>query len=135
MAPTPGQLDHLLVGERNPGDVRLIEEAFREAPFETTLHIVSNGPEALDFIHQRGQYDDAPLPDVVFVNWNLPGVDGDAFLDEIETHHPDIAVVVMTGSAVEADDIESKTPGADEYLAKPSDPGVYVETVRSLDQS
>ena len=123
------------MGERNPGDVRLIEEAFQEAQLEVTLHTVSNGPEALDFIHQRGQYDDAPLPDVVFVNWNLPGVDGEAFLDDIETHHPDIAVVVMTGSAVKAADVESKTPGADEYLAKPSNPNVYVETVQSLGHS
>ena len=135
MAPTPGQPDHLLVGEHNPGDVRLIEEAFREAQFEITLHTVSNGSEALDFVHQRGQYDDAPRPDVVFVNWNLPGVDGEAFLDDIRTHSSDITVVVMTGSAVKADDVESKTHGADEYMAKPTEPAAYVETVRSLDQS
>ncbi|MGM5018275.1 hypothetical protein ACS4XI_25380, partial [Escherichia coli] len=62
----------LLLVEDNPGDVRLTREAFEAAQLTNDLHVVNDGREALDFLYQRDGYEDAPRPDLVLLDLNLP---------------------------------------------------------------
>jgi len=130
--PDDGTLENLLVVEDNPGDRRLIEEAFSNSALDTTLHTVTTGESALDFLHRRGEYQDAPTPDVVLLDWSLPKMNGEAVLRELTAEFPDIPVVVMTGSQPQKEAIESMTSDADVYLTKPTEPNVYLEILRSL---
>ena len=125
-------LQDLLVVEDNPGDIRLIEEAFEEASLEATVHAVSTGEGALDFVNQHGAYEDAPQPDVVLLDWSLPKMDGDEVLGELTTDFPEIPVVIMTGSNPLKEAVESMTSQADAYLTKPTEPDAYTEVLRSL---
>lgn len=65
----------ILLVEDNPGDVRLVEEAFLDGEIANTLHSVTSGEAALEFINRDGEYEDAPPPDVVLLDLNLPKMD------------------------------------------------------------
>ena len=96
---SPPHEAELLLIEDNPGDVRLIEEALLDGYLSNTLHIVTDGQEALDFIHRRGEYEDAPRPDIILLDLKLPKVSGEDVLHEIK-HHPDLAhvpVIILAG--------------------------------------
>lgn len=128
----------ILLVEDNPGDIRLIEEAFSDGNIANTLNTVSDGQAALDFIYQRGEYEDAPQPDIVLLDLKLPKVDGEDVLHEIK-HHPEldhVPVIALTG--MDEDLIESRDldDDADEdaILEKPVDPGEFVEVIRSFEE-
>jgi len=89
----------ILLVEDNPGDVRLIEEAFSDGNVATKLNAVTDGQAALDFIHQREEYEDAPRPDTVLLDLNLPRVDGEDVLHEIKYHSEldHVPVIILTG--------------------------------------
>lgn len=125
-------LEDLLVVEDNPGDVRLIQEAFEDSALETTVHTVSTGEEALDFVNRRGEYEVVPRPDVILLDWSLPTMDGEAVLRELKTNFPGIPVVIMTGSNPLREAVESMTSLADAYLTKPTNPDAYTEILCSL---
>ncbi|ELY97415.1 response regulator [Natrialba asiatica] len=128
----------ILLVEDNPGDIRLIEEAFSDGNIGNTLTTVTDGRAALDFIDQRGEYEDAPQPDIILLDLNLPKVDGEDVLHEIK-HHPeldDVPVIVLTGmdeSLIESRDLDHDTD-EDAVLEKPVDPGEFVELIRSFEQ-
>jgi CheY-like chemotaxis protein len=128
----------ILLIEDNPGDVRLIEEAFSEANIENTLQTVTDGQAALDFIHQREAYEDAPQPDVVLLDLQLPKVDGEDVLHELK-HHPElehVPVIVLTGlneDLIKSRDLDGDAD-EDAVLGKPVDPDAFIEVVRSFDQ-
>lgn len=125
-------LQDLLVVEDNPGDIRLIEEAFKESSLGTTVHAVSTGEDALDFVNKHGAYEAVPRPDAVLLDWSLPEMDGEAVLRNLKTDFPGIPVVIMTGSNPLKEAVESMTSQADAYLTKPTEPDAYVEVLRSL---
>ena len=129
-----GSVDILLV-EDNPGDVRLTKEAFTEIELDEELYVVNDGEEALDFVHGRGEYDDAPRPDLVLLDLNLPRVDGLEVLDDVKSDPElrSIPVVVLTGSEAEEDILESYDRHTNAYLTKPIDPEEFVELVRSFE--
>lgn len=127
-----GRPDDLLLVEDNPGDLRLVKEAFSDPQLETTLHALSTGEQALDFIYQRGEYENAPEPDVILLDWNLPKMDGEDVLSRIEADFSHIPVVVMTGTHAKEAANGSNTVQADAYLTKPSDPDEYVEAIHSV---
>lgn len=122
----------VLLAEDNPDDARRIEDAVDEARPEATVHVVADGEEALEFLRRRGEYADAPVPDAVLLDWNLPGVDGERVLDELKAEHPETPVVVLTSMAVEEAAVESKTVQADAVVRKSEDPDVYVDAVESV---
>jgi len=129
---------HILLVEDNPGDVRLVEEAFRDGQINNHLHTVTNGQAALDFIHRDDEYEDAPRPDIVLLDLNLPKVDGEDVLHEIK-HHPelgDVPVIILSG--LDEDLIESRDldhdADKDAVLEKPVDPGKFVEVIREFDE-
>lgn len=127
-------VDILLV-EDNPGDVRLTQEAFTEARINNDLHVVNDGESALAFVEQRGEYADAPRPDLVLLDLNLPKVDG---LDVLERIKGDevlrrIPVVVLTSSDAEEDVVRSYEQHTNAYLTKPIDPEEFVEVIQSFE--
>lgn len=135
--PAPPSEAQLLLVEDNPGDVRLIEEAFRDEQINNHLHTVTDGQAALEFIHRRGNYENAPRPDIVLLDLHLPRVDGEDVLHEIK-HHPelgDVPVIVLSG--LDEDFVESRDldhdADEDAVIEKPVDPGEFVDVIRAFD--
>ena len=127
-------VDVLLV-EDDPGDVVLIQEAFEFNKVHNTLHIVSDGVEALDFLHRREGHEDAPRPDLMLLDLNLPRKDGREVLEEVKAD-PDlrtIPVVVLTTSEAEEDILRSYDLHANAYVTKPVDFDRFIEVVRLID--
>ncbi len=118
---TASLLQVLLV-EDDPGDAALLSDAFGDHP-STRLHHVVDGARALDFLRRADPYGDAPRPDLILLDLNLPGVDGRRVLAEIKTDDDlkAIPVVVLTTSAADADVTASYTAHANAYITKPVD--------------
>lgn len=126
----PEPLDILLV-EDNPGDIRLIKEGLVASPIDPTVHAVTNGVDALDFLFQRGDYLDAPRPDLVLLDLNLPHINGETVLVELK-RDPDrrrIPVIVFTSSQAEDDIISSYNHHANACLTKPDHATEFIETI------
>ncbi len=131
--PEPAQL---LLVEDNPGDVRLTKEAFKQGRIENDLHTVSDGSEALAFLKRRGEYEDAPRPDLVLLDLNLPRTDGEEVLEQLKDDPKlrSIPVIVLTSSRAEEDIARSYELHANAYLTKPVDPDEFIETVRAFEK-
>lgn len=127
-------IDILLV-EPNSGDARLFTENFKEAKLTNEFHSVGNGDAALDFVHQRGEYDDAPRPDLVLLEPELPGTSGRDVLKTLrnEPALDGITVVVLTGSEAEEAIARSQGIKADHYVQKPVDPDDFIDFVDEIE--
>lgn len=116
------QLCVLLV-EDNPGDQRLVKEALRENDLQCELHIAEDGVQALQFLRREGKYQDAPRPDLILLDLNLPKISGREVLGELKAEEglKSIPVVVMTTS--QADEDISKVYGLNGncFVTKPVD--------------
>ncbi|ELY88638.1 response regulator receiver protein [Natrialba hulunbeirensis JCM 10989] len=132
-SPTTAQI---LLVEDNPGDVRLTKEAFKQGRIENDLHVVSDGTEALEFLHQQNEYEDAPRPDLILLDLNLPRTDGEEVLEELkgDSELRSIPVIVLTSSRAEEDVVKSYELHANAYLTKPVDPDEFIETVRAFEK-
>lgn len=128
-------IDILLV-EDNPGDAHLTQEAFNEGRITNTLHTVSDGVKALDFLYQRGDYTDAPRPDMVFLDLNLPRKNGDAVLKEVKEDRNlrHIPVVILTSSEEEGDITNAYDHYANAYLRKPVDPFEFIKMIKQFEE-
>ncbi|MFC6768187.1 response regulator [Natrinema soli] len=126
----------ILLVEDNPGDVPLTREAFKQGRIENDLHVVSDGIEALAFLTQQGEYADAPRPDLILLDLNLPGKDGEEVLEELKDDPVlrSIPVIVLTSSRAEEDVVTSYELHANAYLTKPVDPDEFIETVRAFEK-
>ena len=133
---TPDRPIDLLLVEDNPGDVRLVQEAFQDAHLVNTPHVVTDGAEALDFVYQRGEHESAPRPDLILLDWYLPQVSGGDVLAEPKSDSTlcQIPVIVMSGSQAQEDVIKSYSSQASAYITKPVEPDAFIETVRSLEK-
>ncbi|MFC4437747.1 MULTISPECIES: response regulator [Natrialbaceae] len=134
----PKYVGEILLIEDNPGDVRLTKEIFKEARLYGTYYVADDGVEALDFLYQRGDYVDAPRPNIVFLDWHFPKKSGKEVLTELKNDErlKQIPVVVLTGIQPELTDLKSETPRADAYILKPLDLDDLLKIVEefSLDQ-
>lgn len=131
-----GRPVEILLVEDNPGDVRLTQESFKESKVRNTLHVVRDGVEALAFLRGGGEYADAPRPDLVLLDLNLPKKDGREVLAEIK-EDPDlkrIPVVVLTISKNEEDILRSYNLHANCYITKPVDLEQFLRVVKSVDE-
>ena len=113
----------VLLVEDNPGDVRLTKEALKEGKLLNQLSVVGDGVEALSFLRKQGIYADAPQPELILLDLNLPKKDGREVLAEIKAD-PNlrrIPVVVLTTSSSEEDILKIYDLHANCYITKPVD--------------
>jgi len=127
-------IDILLI-EDNPGDVRLTQEAFKDGKVRNKLFVVSDGLEAMDFLHQRDPFKDAPRPDLILLDLNLPKKDGREVLEEIktETDLRRIPVVILTTSKADEDILRTYDLHANCYIPKPVDLDEFMTVIRSIE--
>ena len=125
----------ILLVEDNPADVRLTREALKEGKVYNNLHWAKDGVEALEFLHRQGKYADAPRPDIILLDLNLPKKDGRAVLAEIKADNElrTIPVVVLTTSKAEEDVLKSYNLHANCYVTKPVDLEQFIVVVKSID--
>jgi CheY-like chemotaxis protein len=133
-APNAKLIDILLV-EDNPADARLTREAFIDSKMVNTLHHVRDGDEAMAFLNRKPPYADAPRPDVVLLDLNMPGMDGRAVLAAMKSdpHLKTIPVVVLTTSEADEDIVRSYELHANCYVTKPVDFDKFVTIVQAID--
>lgn len=125
----------ILLVEDNPGDARLTREALREGKIRNNLHHAIDGVEALAFLKREGDKKDAPMPDLVLLDLNLPRKDGRQVLSEMKADPRlcMIPVVVLTTSEAEMDIVKSYQLHANCYIAKPVDLDKFIEIVRAIE--
>jgi chemotaxis family two-component system response regulator Rcp1 len=128
-------IDILLV-EDNPGDARLAKEALKDAKVRNNLHWVEDGVEAIAFLRREGKYTDAPRPDVILLDLNLPKKDGREVLAEVKEDGDlkRIPVVILTVSDAEEDIIKTYNLHANCYIRKPLDLDRFIEVVKSIEE-
>jgi CheY-like chemotaxis protein len=131
-----GRLINILLVEDNPADVRLTQEALKEAAHaRTRLHVAGDGVEALEFLHKQGDFASAPRPDLMLLDLNLPRVDGRQVLAEVKGD-PDlrrIPVVVLTTSPSEDDILHAYDQHVNSYIRKPVDLDEFLHVLRAID--
>jgi CheY-like chemotaxis protein len=121
--------------EDNPGDVRLTQEALREGKVRNHLHVAADGVEAMAFLRREGQHAQAPQPDLILLDLNLPKKGGREVLAEIK-EDPDlrrIPVVILTVSKAEEDVLKSYNLHANCYITKPVNLDQFLEVVKSIE--
>jgi CheY-like chemotaxis protein len=125
----------VLLVEDSPGDVRLTREAFKDAKVHISLNVASDGAEAMDFLNREGEHANAPRPDLILLDLNLPKKDGREVLEEIKESPTlkSIPVVVLTTSASEGDILRSYKLHANCYITKPVGLDGFLEVVKSID--
>ncbi|WP_170872007.1 response regulator [Natronorubrum daqingense] len=126
---------HILLVEDNPGDVRLIEEAFKETVTETRFHTVTDGYPALERLRDHQQDPSLPTIDLVLLDLNLPRLGGFDVLERLEDD-PDLSappVLVLTSSETIDDISKSYDLSANAYLTKPSSPDEFAELGHAIE--
>jgi len=124
----------MLLVEDNPADVRLTEETLKEEKLKVNLHVVPDGVEAMAFLRRQGRYGDAPRPDLVLLDLNLPKKDGREVLKEIKQDErlKIIPVVILTVSQAEEDILKTYMHHANCYITKPLDLRQFSRIVKSV---
>jgi two-component system, chemotaxis family, response regulator Rcp1 len=125
----------ILVVEDNPGDVRLLQEAFREIGRADQLQVVANGEDALDFLFHRRQHAEQPRPELILLDINLPKVSGHQVLRNVKTHPnlKSIPVLMLTSSDFHKDIQAAYDQQANGYLRKPVDLAEYFDVVAQIE--
>ena len=126
----------ILLVEDNPVDVFMTREALKTWKIRNSLQVVEDGQEALDFLHRRGTYAEAERPDLIFLDLNLPKINGMEVLSEISQHADlsTITVVVVTTSAAENDLKKCVDLGAKHYIIKPLEFDEYVRQLGAVQE-
>jgi chemotaxis family two-component system response regulator Rcp1 len=135
MSKRNGKPVEILLVEDNPGDVRLTEEALKEDNVLNNLSVVGDGVEALNFLKRKGKYSDAPRPDLILLDLNLPKKKGCEVLGEIK-EDPNlrrIPVVILTISKTKEDILKSYDLHANCYITKPVALNQFISVVKSIE--
>jgi two-component system response regulator len=129
------RLTFLLV-EDDPGDVLIIEEALKALPVPRQAHVVCDGREAWDFLRRIPPYADAPRPDVILLDLNMPRMDGRELLTLIKADDElsKIPTVVFTTSSAPEDVERSYQHHANAYVTKPADLDLLNTAIRGIDE-
>ncbi len=129
-----GMAIQVLLVEDSPGDVRLTQEAFRDANPSIRLHVATDGVEAMAFLRREGKHRDAPRPDLILLDLNLPRMDGREVLAHIKEDEglKTIPTVILTTSDAEVDIVRSYQLQANCYLTKPVQLDAFESLVKSV---
>ena len=127
-------IDILLV-EDNPGDADLAREALENSKLHNDLSVVGDGVEAMDFLRRKGKYAQAPRPDLILLDLNLPKKDGREVQAEIKGDPAlkRIPVVILTMSKDEEDVLTSYNLHANCFITKPIDLTQFMKVVKSIE--
>ena len=130
------RLVDILLVEDNPGDVRLTKEALKDAKVLNEIYVARDGVEAMQFVHREGSFANAPMPDLILLDLNLPRKDGREVLAEIKKDPKlrHIPVVVLTTSKADEDIIKTYNLHANAYITKPVDLNRFVEIMHALEE-
>jgi len=125
----------ILLVEDNEGDVGLVEEVFEDAKIRNSLHVAEDGEEAMLFLNKEESFANAPTPDLILLDLNLPQKDGREVLEEIKTDEKlkRIPVVVLTTSKAEEDILKSYNLHANSYITKPVDFDQFIKVIKSIE--
>ena len=133
----------ILLVEDNPGDVNLTRIALADSPtgtlrereIEVNLSVVTDGVEAMNFLHHEGEYHQSVRPDLILLDWNLPRKDGGEVLAEIKADEnlKRIPVIVLSTSQAEEDILKAYNLHANCYITKPVDFNKFVQIVQSIE--
>jgi CheY-like chemotaxis protein len=126
---------HLFLVDDNAADAKLAARWLRESPAIDRVDVVHDGERALQWLRRNGCYADAPRPDLILLDVNLPRMTGFELLAEIraDSDLAGIPVIVLSASNAEADVSRAIALGADRYFAKPSDAGEFAELVSAVE--
>lgn len=128
------QFLNVLLVEDSPGDVRLTQEAFRDANLAVRLHVANDGVQAMAFLRQEGDYAEAPRPDLTLLDLNMPKMDGRQVLAQIKADDilRTIPTVILTTSASDEDIAKCYQLQANCYLTKPVQLDAFDNLVKSV---
>ena len=126
----------ILLVEDNEGDIVLATQVIEDSDILAKVHVVRDGVEAIQFLHREGQYSEAPRPNVILLDLNLPKLNGIEVLDQIkgDPNLKPIPVVVFSSSRDSADIQSSYQHHANCYITKPSDLHSYVDVMNHLEE-
>jgi chemotaxis family two-component system response regulator Rcp1 len=126
----------VLLVEDDPGDVLIAREALAAGRLSTDLHVVTDGVEAMSYLRRVDDYADAPRPDLILLDLNLPRKSGHEVLAEVKQDPAlrRIPVVVLTTSQAQEDVAKSYDLHASVHVSKPSDFDHFTEVVRQIDE-
>ncbi len=129
------QLIDILLVEDNPGDVDLTKEALEGAKVANRLHVVEDGEEALSFLFRRGRYSDAPRPDLILLDLNLPKRDGREVLEAIKADADltEIPIVILTTSEADEDITRAYKLHANCYITKPVSFKQFLTVIQAIE--
>jgi len=130
-----GRIIEILMAEDSPGDVRLTQKALEHSKLRNNLNVVPDGVEAMKYLRKEGDYSEAERPDIVFLDLNMPRMDGRQVLAEIKADNSlkDIPVVILTTSDSEEDIERSYKMQANCYITKPVGMDQFIKVVTSIE--
>jgi len=124
----------ILLAEDNDNDVELTRTAFQKSRLLVNMHHVKDGEECMAFLHKEGKYGDAPTPDIILLDLNMPRMDGREVLTEISgdasLHH--LPVVILTTSAEESEILKMYQLRCSSYIVKPVNLDQFMRVIQSL---
>lgn len=125
----------VLLVEDNPGDVRLTKEALKDGKLAVNLCVAQSGEEAMTFLRREGEYADAPRPDLILLDLNLPKKDGREVLAEVKTDDElkQIPIVILTSSEADTDIAKCYNLHANCYVTKPVDLDQFTTVVKTIE--
>jgi two-component system, chemotaxis family, response regulator Rcp1 len=124
----------ILLVEDNPGDIRLVQEIFREGKISNRLEITRDGEEAIHYLRKQGAYSSAHRPNLILLDLNLPKKSGDQVLQEIKTDAElrKIPVIILTASKAEEDILKAYNHYANCFLTKPIDLDQFIHVIQQI---
>jgi chemotaxis family two-component system response regulator Rcp1 len=134
--PKSVEVANILLVEDNPSDVLLTQIAMKQCKLVNSLHVAEDGEEALAFLRHEGNHAEAPRPDIILLDLNLPRMDGRELLAIIKKDSAlrTIPVMVLTTSDAESDVVQSYALHANAYITKPVDMNHFVRIVKGIDE-
>ncbi len=120
----------ILLVEDNPGDVRLLQEMFKDSGIMNTIRVAKDGIEAIHILTNGG----APKPDIIFLDLNMPRKNGLEVLADVKKNPAlkNIPIIVLTSSSAETDIIASRHLDANAYLTKPVEFYSFIQAIRAI---
>ncbi len=126
---------NILLVEDNPADARLVKEALKEVRVQAKLFWAKDGVEALDFLYRRGNHAEAPTPDLILLDLNLPRMNGKEVLQQVKQDPAllKIPIVILSSSNASRDVLDAYAAHANSFITKPADLDEFMALVRLID--